>query len=283
MLMPTAHRISDPGTQWTVTDPEALAVEIRMRAVQMVAPQGFGYLCQALSSAEQVAALFATARPGRDRLVCSPGHYIIAPFAAAVALGLLEESALTEYGKNGSSIGAIGTERSPVVDYTCGSPGQGLSAAAGYALSDRLRARDNHTFAMVSDAEMEEGQIWEAAMFAAHHRLSNLTVLLDANNHQVDGPLDTITTIEPLAEKWTSFGWHVADVDGHDITAVQSALDAALAQRERPAVVICRTSMVHGIDSLPPDSDGYCIKLSPGVAERALDELTRKLEALFHA
>jgi transketolase len=280
MLMPTAPRISDPGTRWTVDDPEALAVEIRLHAVRMVAPQGFGYLGQALSSAEQVAALFATARPGRDRLVCSPGHYVIAPFAAAVALGLLEESVLADYGKDGSAIEAIGTERSPVVDYTCGSLGQGLSAAAGYALSDRLRDRDAHTFAMVSDGEMEEGQTWEAAMFAAHRGLANLTVLLDANNSQVDGPVDTITTIEPLSEKWSSFGWHVAEVDGHDVTAVRGALEAALDQRERPAVVICRTSAVHGIDSLPPGSDGHVIHLPPQAAERALDELTRKLEAL---
>jgi transketolase len=141
----------------------------------MVAPQGFGYLGQALSSAEQVAALFAVMRPGSDRLVCSPGHYVIGIFAAAAELGLLDEDAARAYGQNGSPVEAIGTERSPVVDYVCGSLGQGLSAAAGFALSDRLKNRERRTFAIISDGELEEGQVWEAAMFAAHHRLARLT------------------------------------------------------------------------------------------------------------
>ena len=108
-----------------------LATAIRLRAVAMVAPQGFGYLGQALSAAEQYAAVYGAAcRPGTDRVVCSPGHYVIAAYAAAVETGLLAEAALAGYGQNGSSLEAIGTERSPVPEYTCGSLGQGLSAAA---------------------------------------------------------------------------------------------------------------------------------------------------------
>jgi len=106
-MSPTLH-VSDPGTRWTVPDPRELALRIRLRAVRMVAPQGFGYLGQALSSAEQVAAAFACARPGVDRLVCSPGHYIIGPFAAAAELGLLDDEALSSYGQNGSPFEAIG-------------------------------------------------------------------------------------------------------------------------------------------------------------------------------
>jgi transketolase len=275
--MSAPARVSDPAVSWTVTDPGQLAMKIRLHAVRMVRPQGFGYLGQALSAAEEVAAIFATARPGRDRLVCSPGHYVIAPFAAAVELGILDSSALDRYGKNGSVIEAIGTERSPVMDYTCGSLGQGLSAAVGFALSDTLRQRDVRTFAMVSDGEMEEGQVWEAAMFAAHHRLSQLTVILDANNSQVDGPVDTITTLEPIAAKWAAFGWHTADLDGHDVTAVLAALRAAGAETARPSVLICRTSTVHGLDCLPPDADGHFIKLPAPLAAEAHEELTTKL------
>src|ERR1700721_3242129 len=115
-------------------DLRELALGSRLRAVRMVAPQGFGYLGQALSSAEQVAAVFASARPGVDRLGCSPGHYVIGPFAAAAELGLLDDEAVARYGQDGSPVEAIGTERSPVVDYTCGSLGQGLAAALGFAL-----------------------------------------------------------------------------------------------------------------------------------------------------
>jgi transketolase len=188
--MDVSVRASAPETRWTIPDLRRLADGIRLRAVRMVAPHGFGYLGQALSSAEEFAALFATARPGVDHMVCSPGHYIIAACAAAGELGLLDEAALATYGDNGSSLEAIGTERSPAVDYTCGSLGQGLSAAAGFALADRLRGSDARTFAVLSDGEMEEGQVWEAAMFAAHHKLAALTVLLDANNSQVDGPVE---------------------------------------------------------------------------------------------
>jgi transketolase len=272
---PGAH-VSDPGTHWTVPDPARLATLIRLRAVRMVAPHGFGYLGQALSSAEQVAALFATMRPGRDRLVCSPGHYVIGIFAAAAELGILSEDQATGYGQDGSPVEAIGTERSPVADYVCGSLGQGLSAAAGFALADRLRHNDRRTFAMVSDGELEEGQVWEAAMFAGHHRLGRLTVLLDANNSQVDGPVDTITTIEPIAAKWEAFGWTARDVDGHDVGAIVDAL-AQAENPEQPVVLINRTSTSHGLGCLPPDADGHFIKLPPELAAAAEAELLTQL------
>jgi transketolase len=273
---PTA-RVSDPGTRWAVPDPARLATAIRLRAVRMVRPQGFGYLGQALSSAEQVAALFAVMRPGRDRLVCSPGHYVIGIFAAAAELGILDEEAAAAYGQDGSPVEAIGTERSPVADYVCGSLGQGLSAAVGFALSDRLKHRDRRTFAMISDGELEEGQVWEAAMFAAHHGLKKLTVLLDANNSQVDGPVDTITTIEPIAAKWAAFGWAAVDLDGHDVGAVIKALTEA-DEGDRPFVLISRTSTTHGLRCLPADADGHFIKLPPELAAQAEAELAGALE-----
>src|SRR5580693_6120477 len=269
--------MSEPGTRWAVPDARELALRIRLRAVRMVAALGMGYLGQALSSAEQVAAVFVGARPGVDRLVCSPGHYVIGPFAAAAELGLLAEDLVAGYGQDGSAVEAIGTERSPVMDYTCGSLGQGLSAAAGFALSDRLKGKDRRTFAFISDGELEEGQIWEAAMFAGHHRLDRLTVLLDANNSQVDGPVDEVTTIEPVKAKWEAFGWLAEDIDGHDVTAVRQALIAAN-HASRPSVLINRTSTAHGLSCLPPDADGHFIKLPPDLAARAEAELTALLE-----
>jgi transketolase len=188
-------RVSDPGTRWTAGDPAVLAARIRPRAVRMVRPQGFGYLGQALSSAEQVAALFTVMAPGEDRLVCSPGHYVI-------------------------------------------------------------------------------------GLFAAHHRLSGLTVLLDANNSQVDGPADTITTIEPIAAKWEAFGWAAVELDGHDVGALVTALTRASSAENspeepeeeppgKPTVLISRTSTAHGLRCLPPDADGHFIKLPPDLADQA--------------
>jgi transketolase len=105
-------------------------------------------------------------------------------------------------------------------------------------------------------------------------------VLLDANNSQVDGPVDSITTLEPIAAKWSAFGWHVQDLDGHDLDALTAALAGAAAQEGRPSVLVCRTSTVHGLDCLPPDADGHFIKLPPELAAAAVEELTSRLEAL---
>ena len=271
--------ISDPEARWEQVEPSTLATRIRLNAVRMIAPQGFGYLGQALSAAEQVAAFFTVAAQGRDRLVCSPGHYIIGPLAAGVAVGLLDEEAITSYGQDGSIFEAIGTERTPLFDYTCGSLGQGLSGAVGLVLADRLRASHARTFAMVSDGELEEGQVWEAALFAAHNRLGRLIVLLDANNSQVDGPVDSITTIDPIAAKWAAFGWRTAEVDGHDVNAVIAALEGFDDGGGSPAIVICRTSTIHGLACLPPDADGHFIKLPAALADAAIHELSERLEA----
>jgi transketolase len=257
---------------------ERSADRIRLRAVRMVAPHGFGYLGQALSSAELMAVLFAGAyRPERDEFVISPGHYIIAAYAVAPELGLLDDDDLATYGQDGSKFEAIGTESSPVVDITGGSLGQGLSSAVGLALAAQLRANtDARVFALLSDGELEEGQVWEAAMFAAHRGLANLTVLLDANDSQVDGPVSSITTIEPVAAKWESFGWAAYDVDGHDVAALDAALESA-ATDTRPSIVIARTSTVHGLACLPEGADGHFIKISGELFDAAVADLEARL------
>jgi transketolase len=257
---------------------ERRADRLRLRAVGMVAPHGFGYLGQALSSAELMTVLFAgPLRPGVDELVISPGHYVIAAYAAAVEVGRLAEEDLATYGRDGSRLEAIGTESSPVADVTGGSLGQGLSSAAGLALAAQLRGRDDtRVFALVSDGELEEGQVWEAAMFAAHRGLARLTVLLDANDSQVDGPVSSITTLEPIAAKFESFGWATFDVDGHDVAALELALAGAIAET-RPAVVIARTSTRHGLACLPEGADGHFIKISGELIDAAVAELEGRL------
>ena len=114
-------------------------------------------------------------------------------------------------------------------------------------------------------------------MFAGHHGLGQLTVLLDANNSQVDGPVDSITTIEPIAAKWQAFGWEAVDLDGHDVAAIATALAAA---GQAPRILICRTSTRHGLSCLPPDADGHFIKLPAGLAEAATAELASDLARL---
>ncbi|MFJ1651222.1 1-deoxy-D-xylulose-5-phosphate synthase N-terminal domain-containing protein [Streptomyces sp. NPDC088337] len=265
----------DTGTAVGTDAAVDLARRIRLHAVRMVTPHGFGYLGQALSSAEQLAVLHTHwFRQGVDRFVCSPGHYVIAAYAVARETGVLTDTQLGEYGQDGADLEAIGTETSPAVDLTCGSLAQGLSGAAGFALADRMRGLEGsrRTFVLVSDGEMQEGQIWEAALFAGHHRLRDVVVLLDANDSQVDGPVSSITTIDPLVDKWASFGWYAEEVDGHDTAALRAALGRAI-EDERPGVVVARTSTVHGLACLPEDADGHFIKLPAELAARALAEL----------
>jgi transketolase len=250
-----------------------LARAIRLRAARMVARHGFGYFGQALSSAEIFATLATSGwLPGRDDLVVSPGHYIICVYALGAELGLLAEPELATYGEEDSRLEAIGTERSPIVDLTCGSLGQGLSGAVGFALAARLKDQRKQTYVMISDGELQEGQLWEAAMFAGHHKLDGIVAFLDANNSQVDGPIDSITTVEPIVDKFRSFGWDAFDVDGHDVSALAAALLEAKGSA-RPSVIVARTSTLHGVSTLPDDADGHFIKLPSDVAEAVITEL----------
>jgi transketolase len=240
------------------------ANRIRLHATRMVAIQGFGYLGQALSAAEIFAVLFCGGhlRKGHDRFVLSPGHYAIALYAAAVEAGLLEAGELSSYGADAARLEAIG------------SLGQGLSAAVGFALAAALAGEDRVTYAFVSDGEMEEGQVWEAAMFAAHHRgrMGPLKVIIDANNSQVDGPVTSVTTLEPLADKWRAFGWSVREVDGHDPLGIDHALRHP-AQEDRPLVVIARTDILGRMRSIPRSADGHFIKLDAALCKAVLAEL----------
>ncbi|MDR3421839.1 MAG: 1-deoxy-D-xylulose-5-phosphate synthase N-terminal domain-containing protein [Xanthobacteraceae bacterium] len=254
-----------------------LATRIRMRATDMIAIQGFGYLGQALSSAESFAVLFGGAmRLGHDRFVLSPGHYVISLYAAAAETGRLDPAKLADYGKDGAELEAIGSERTPVADLVCGSLGQGLSGAIGFALAAQLAGEDRRVFAFLSDGEMEEGQVWEAAMFAAHRRLDRLVVVIDANNSQVDGPVTSVTTLEPLAEKWRAFGWRVAEVDGHDVEALRRAF-ATRHESAGPLVVIARTEILGGLRTIPPTVDGHFIKLDGALRAAILHELEAAL------
>ena len=257
-----------------------LAARIRLNATRMVAIQGFGYLGQALSSAEIFAVLFGGGFIdfARDRFVLSPGHYVISLYAVAAEVGLLDPLTLASYGADGSALEAIGTERTPIVDLVCGSLGQGLSGAVGFALAAHLAGETRTTWAFLSDGEMEEGQVWEAAMFASHHRvrMGRLMVVIDANNSQVDGPVTSVTTLEPLADKWRSFGWQVAEVDGHDVEALSRALKSDQGNNA-PSVLIARTETSGRLRSIPPTIDGHFIKLDPALERAVISELQAAL------
>jgi transketolase len=245
----------------------------RQVAVRMVGSLGLGYLGQVASSAELLTVVLGRwLRSGVDRFVLSPSHYVTAVYAVGSVLGLLEED-LDTYGREGSRLETIGTERTPLVDFTCGSLGQGLSVGIGYALADRLTDSDARTLVFCSDGEMEEGQTWEAALFAAHQRLTRLTVLLDCNDSQVDGPVSSVTTLEPLAAKWEAFGWEAREIDGHDPGAIWTALAAPF--QDRPRVVVARTSPTKGLDALRGTQNAHFVTVSAELEQRLIDDLAK--------
>jgi transketolase len=268
------------GQQQVVCDLHHLAARIRLNAIRMVAIQGFGYLGQAFSAAEIFAVLLGGGfiRHGQDRFVLSPGHYVIALYAAAAAIGLLDPKELESYGKDGALLEAIGTERTPLVDLVCGSLGQGLSGAVGFALAAHLAGEERATYAFLSDGELQEGQTWEAAMFAAHNRerMGQLMVVVDANNSQVDGPVPSVMTMEPLADKWRAFGWRVLEVDGHDVDALSLAL-ASCSSQAGPLVVVARTEIFGRVKSIPATADGHFIKLDAAMERALISELEAAL------
>jgi len=250
-----------------------LANRIRFHATHMVAIQGFGYLGQAMSAAEIFASIFGNNRfkLGHDRFVLSPGHYVVVFYAVAAELGWIKKEELLSYGADGAMLEAISTERTPLIDLNCGSLGQGLSGGIGLALVANEEKKNRHTYVFLSDGEMEEGQIWEAAMFAAHHKVGNLTVLLDANNSQVDGSVEFVTTIEPLADKWRSFGWHVEEVDGHNVEELTKAMNAS--KNDQPLIVIARTKIAGHMRAIPDTVDAHFIKLDPEMVSGILSQL----------
>lgn len=248
------------------------ADQARLAAVELVGSLGLGYLGQVMSSAELLTvAMGRWLRSDVDRFILSPAHYVTGVYAVASVLGWLDGEALSTYGRDGSVLETIGTERTPFVDFTCGSLAQGLSVGIGYSLADRLAKSDARTLVFSSDGEMEEGQTWEAALFAAHHGLGSLTLLLDCNDSQVDGPVSSVTSIEPVTAKWEAFGWDAREVDGHSVDALWAAMSDD--RDDRPRVIVARTSPTAGLDALEGTVDAHFVKLSDELTNSLTDEL----------
>ena len=156
--------------------------------------------------------------------------------------GFIEHAELCTLRKLGSRLqGHPDSKYVPGVEISTGSLGQGLSVANGIALAHKLDKASNRVYALLGDGELQEGQVWEAAMTAAHYKLDNLCALVDNNGLQIDGPVAKVMGVEPITDKWRAFGWEVLDIDGHDLAAIASALDKAETIKGKPTMIVCRT------------------------------------------
>jgi transketolase len=255
---------------------------IRQNVVKMVARHGQGYVQQGLGATDLFTHLYFQEMrfdttdpnwPDRDRFILSTAHNTAVYYAALAQAGLLDHSELGRYCADGAPLEINASERlAPLVECTCGSLGQGLSVAAGLALGLKRRLQPSFVYLMLGDGELEEGQVWEAALFAASHKLSNLIMLIDLNYMQVEGDARAVAAIDPVDEKFRSFGWHTSVIDGHDYEALFTSFEEARGQTERPSCIIATTLPGKGVPFFEGQKSHNMV-LPQDVADKALDWL----------
>jgi transketolase len=261
-----------------------LARRIRLHAVQMVHRSKSSHIGSCLSVADLLAVLygdFLRLRPDdpawadRDRLVVSKGHAAAVVYAVLAESGFFPVEMLDRYGEDGQPLsGHVTHSNNPGVEVSSGSLGHGLSLAAGFALAARARRNGARAVAVLSDGECDEGSIWEAALFAPHHKLSNLVAIVDYNKIQSFGRVEEVLGLEPFADKWRAFGWRLEEVDGHDHAAIKAAL-ATVGSDDHPTVLLAHTVKGKGV-SFMEDRLAWHYK-SPSTEQLA--DALRELEA----
>lgn len=261
----------------------AIAKEIRKEVIRMLAKAGSGHPGGSLSAAEIVTALFFRVMrhdpgnpqwEGRDHFILSKGHGCPVVYAAMALCGYFPREELGALRQLGSRLqGHPDTRFLPALEACTGSLGQGLSIATGIALSLKLDRRDQRVYVLMSDGENEEGQTWEAACFAAFQRLDRLIALVDYNKFQLDGAVEDILDLEPLAAKWESFGWHAQEVDGHDLGQILRAIETAQEVPGKPHVILAHTVKGKGVSFMEHNNYFHGVAPTAEEAEAALKEL----------
>lgn len=242
---------------------EKQAEEIRETIITMLVEAGSGHTAGPLGMADIVTAFYfhiLNHRPaetdweGRDRLVLSNGHITPVRYAAMAHAGYFPVKECLTLRKFGSRLqGHPERLRLPGLETTSGPLGEGLSQAAGMAYAFKMDGKKERVYCLVSDGEQEEGNTWEGAMFAGKYKLHNLTLVMDRNNIQIDGMTEDVMPLEPIAEKYRAFNWHVLEVDGHDIRAFVAAVDEAKAIYEKPTLIIAHTIPGKGVPEIEFD------------------------------
>ena len=232
----------------------SLAKRIRLTILHESKRAGVGHIGSALSVADIVAVLYGRAMrvadptdPDRDRFVMSKGHAALALYAALHERGWIDSETLAGYCTDGTLLGVHPDHHVTGIDFSTGSLGQGLAFGTGAALAAKLAMSDRRVFVLVSDAECNEGSLWESAMFAAHHQLSNLVAIVDVNGQQALDHTQHVLDLSPLDRRWSAFGWHAEVVDGHDVGQLARALTAEASSPPKPRVVIARTTFGRGV------------------------------------
>ncbi|HEX7560997.1 MAG TPA: transketolase [Candidatus Humimicrobiaceae bacterium] len=261
-----------------------MATKIRADILNMLCQSGSGHSGGSLSCTDVFAYLYFSGKlkldpnnpnmANRDRVVLSKGHACPVLYAALAEKGYFDKSHLATLRKYGSILqGHPDMKKTPGVDITSGSLGQGLSCAVGMAIGAKLDNLGIHVYAIVGDGECDEGQIWEAAMAAAHYKLGNLIVILDKNGLQIDGYTKDIMNTEPMAEKWKAFGWQVIEINGHDFTEIDNAVLTAISSKDVPVCIIADTVKGKGVSFMEDRCEWHGRTPTVEEKEKALCEI----------
>jgi transketolase len=262
---------------------EKMAKQLRRHVITMIATAGSGHPGGSLSAADIVTALYFKVMrhdpknpqwPDRDRFVLSKGHAAPILYAALAECGYFPVEELSTLRKLGSRLqGHTDRTLTPGVEMSVGSLGQGLSYGIGIALAGRLDKLNYQVYVLLGDGECDEGQVWEAAMFAPHHKVDNLTAIVDHNDLQLDGRVCDIMGLEPLTDKWRAFNWHVLEINGHDMGEILKALKKARDIKGKPTVIIAHTVKGKGVSFMEGNVDFHGKAPTAQETEIALKEL----------
>ena len=267
---------------------QKLALELRIGLVEEIQARGFGHIGGSLSLADALAVLYGAVMrydsqnpkwPDRDKLVCSKGHAGPGVYATLAVKGFFPYEDLKTLNQPGTYLPShCDKNKTPGVDMTTGSLGQGTSAAVGIALGDRLKGRDSRTYLLVGDGESDEGQVWEAAMFTAAKKITNLIWLVDDNKKQLDGYTQDVLPIFDLEAKFAAFGFDARRVDGNDIAQVYDALTAPIG--DKPRAIILDTVKGKGIREVEETMGNHSMTVAADVCDKWLAGLRGELAGL---
>jgi len=258
------------------------ANEIRKDVLKMLTEAGSGHTGSSLSCVEIIESLYGYKlrydpkkphKDDRDRFVLSKGHGCPALYATLAYHGFFSKDKLMTLRKLGSDLQGHPQLGLPGLEASTGSLGQGLSIANGMALSGRLDKKDYRVYCLLGDGETNEGQVWEAAMTAAHYSLDNLCAIIDYNKLQIDGFLCDVMDLFSMEDKWKAFGWHVIETDGHDFNKLTDALDKAQSVKNKPTIILAHTIKGKGVSFIENKANWHGIAPKPDELERALKEL----------
>jgi transketolase len=259
------------------------ARRLRIEILKMLTEAGSGHTGGSLSAADIVAALYfykLRHKPGdqkwreRDRFILSKGHAAPVLYAALALSGYFDKPLLKTLRKLGSPLqGHPCSKKLPGVEISTGSLGQGLSIANGIAMGLKLDRLSSRVYCLMGDGEIQEGQVWEAAMTASHYKLDNMCAIIDNNGLQIDGHCCDVMCIEPIVNKWLAFGWHVIDINGHDMEAILDALDEAETIKGKPTMIVARTVKGKGVSFFEGKVQYHGIAPTREELEKALKEL----------